>query len=243
MNEIEGSKSAINSCELPTGVLHNNEVLTSVIFREMSGYEEDIMANKKMSTSKKLTNVIANCINKIGSIEDRSLINQFAEKMLITDRIFMLLKLRMASVDEIIRFESTCPECGKIDKKVFNLNNISFSGVPKATDLYKIVELPKSKKKLRIRAADAKVEEQIEKATNERNAVSLALFSRVDMIDDKPPAMVDILQLSTSDRTILRKSIDELEGKIDDEFKATCPDCGFEYTGSVPITGTDFFFP
>lgn len=241
--EIEGAKSAVNSCELPTGVVHKDEVLTNIIFREMSGYEEDIMANKKMSVSKKLTNVISNCINKFGSVEDRATINQLTEKLLITDRLFMLLQLRMASVDEIVRFESACPSCGKMDKKVFNLNEIKISGVPKATDVYKVITLPKSGKKIRIKAADSKAEEAIERATNEKNAVSLALFTRIDLLDDKPPVLVDIMQLSTSDRSFLRKSIDDLEGKIDDEFKAICPDCGHEYTGSVPIAGVDFFFP
>lgn len=243
MVEIEGSKSAVNSCELPTGVVHNGEVLREVIFREMSGYEEDIMANRKMSVSKKLTNVISNCITKFGSIEERDLINKFTEKLLITDRLHMLLQLRIASVGEILEFLSTCPECEKNDKKMFNLNNISINGAPKADHLFKEIVLPKSGKKIRIKAADSKIEEQIEKATNEKHAVSLALFSRVDSINDAAPAMVDIMSLVTGDRTALRKAIDELEGKIDDEFESTCPHCGATYKGNVPIAGTDFFFP
>lgn len=243
MVEIEGSKSAVNSCELPTGVVHNGETLKDVVFREMSGYEEDILANRKMSVSKKLSQVIANCITKIGNVEDRELINGMSDKLLITDRLFMLVQLRIASVGEILEFVSTCPECEKTDKKMFDLNNISINGAPKANNLFKEIVLPKSKKKLRIKAADAKIEEKIEKATNEKNAISLALFARIDSVDDAVPVMVDIMSLSTGDRSALRKAIDELEGKIDDEFETTCPHCAATYKGNVPITGVDFFFP
>lgn len=236
--EIDG-KSSIGHCELPTGVMLNGEVVKDVYFREMAGPEEDIFANKKMSISRRLTSVMQNCITKIGVIEDRAEINKFVVNLVGTDRFYLLIQFRILSVDSAFEFKTACPECGVEDSVVFDLNDVGIINPPKASNLFVDVKLP-SGNQVRIKVADSKVEEIIEKASNEKNAVSMALFSRVDSFNDRPASLSDIINLSMKDRKKLREAIDGIEGELDDKYKTTCPACGHEYEGHLPMGGADF---
>jgi len=239
---MEEAKSQYAEVELFTGVLEGTEIHKKLLVRELSGIEEDVLASKKMSVSKKITTVLANCIIKFGTIEDRHVIMKMTDRMTISDRIYLLIQLRSISVSEVLEFTSTCPACSHEDKKVFELSQVHVKNPPTADDLFKDVVLP-SGKKIRIKVADGSVEEKIEKATNESNAATIALFARCEALDDKPVNLVNIKTLSFKDRNALRKAIDELEGELDDKFRAQCPNCGHEYESEIPINGVDFFFP
>lgn len=241
MSEILDSKSAVGVCELPTGINHDGRVLKEIFFREMSGEEEDIFANKKMSFSKKFSLVMSNCIKKFGDVEDRSVINRLVDKMVETDRIFFLIQLRIHSVDKVFEFKTTCPQCGNEDDVIFDLDQIKIVNPPSPEKLFKEVKLP-SGNTVRIKVADGKVEEIIEKAMNEKNAISLALMARIEEIGGRPATLHDVISMHLKDRKSLREAIDGFEGEIDDKFKATCPKCGHEHTGTVPISSPDFLF-
>ena len=164
--EILDSRTSVGSCDLQTGVMVEGNLYKHIVFREMAGPEEDLLANKKMSVSRKFTNLMANCIRKFGDVEDRAEINKLVEKMVETDRIFFLIQLRRLSVSDNIEFKTTCPECGSEDKVIYNLDGIAIINPPKAEALFSEFTLP-SGVKLRIKAADAKVEADIEKAAND----------------------------------------------------------------------------
>ena len=238
MVEMTDSRTTLGHCELPTGVEHEGHVLQSLHFREMAGPEEDLFANRKMSVSRKFTQVMQNCITKIGTHQDRTIINKCVEKMVETDRIYLLLQLRILSVGNEISFSSQCPECGKVDNKVFDLANITIKDPPHASNLFMDVEI--AGQKFRLKAADGKAEALIEKAQNEDKAISLAMFARIDSIDDRPASISDVIQLSLKNRKKLRDAIDKLEGRVDDKFDADCPHCGHHYVGEVPLAGPDF---
>lgn len=237
--EIVGGKSAVGSCKLPTGVVHEESVLKDIVFREMAGPEEDLFANRKMSVSKKFTLVMQNCIQKFGDIEDRHKINSLVLKMVETDRFYLLIQLRILSVDQILNFDTICPSCKQSSKVQFDLSGVCINNPPDAKNLLKDVKL-KSGSVVRIKVADARAEEVIEKAANEKSAMSLALMARVESIDDKPASLSDVIQMSMRDRKVLRDAIDELEGDLDDQYQTTCSHCGHEYSGSLPLESSDF---
>jgi len=239
MVEMLGSKAAVDSCTLPTGFLVDGKIIQDIQFREMAGPEEDIFANRKMSVSKKFTSIMQNCSLKIGDIEDRQKINSLINKMVETDRIYYLIQLRMLSIDPLLNFQTICPSCQHEDKVVFDLSGIVVKNPPSASELSREIKLP-SGNELTLRVADGKAEEIIERASNEKNAISLALMSRVESFNGKPVSLSDIINLNMKDRKFLRAEIEKLEGSIDDAYDAECPACGHAYKGSVPLAGSDF---
>lgn len=239
---MEGAKSPYVEVELKTGVLVDNTIHKSLFLREMAGQEEDILASKKMSVTKKLSTVMANCIIKFGSIEDRQTINSLVEKMVISDRVYLLMQLRAISLGNEYAFKSECPQCSHVDSKVFDLSKIEITDAPSADKLFKEVTLP-SGLAIRLKVGTGQSEEVIEKSSNEDNAATMALFTRIDHIGDQKPTLFDVKKMSLKDRQALRKEIESFEGTVDDSYKASCPKCGHEYEGEVPMNGLDFFFP
>lgn len=234
-----GSKAAVGHCILPTGFVIDDKVIQEIHFRELAGPEEDVFANKKMSVSRKFTTIMQNCTKKIGDIEDRQKINNIIPKMVETDRIYYLIQLRMLSIDPVLKFKSTCPACEHEDTVLFDLDGVGIKNPPVATSLFSEVELSTGDV-VRIRVADAKAEEIIEKATDDKNAISLAMMARVESFNNHPASLANVRDLNLRDRKKLRDAIDKLEGEVDDEFEATCPACAHTYKGSIPLAGTDF---
>jgi len=238
---MEGTRPSVSVCELPTGFLIDGKVLNELTFRELAGPEEEILASKKMLASRRFTKVMGNCIQKIGPLEDRVVISKAIEDMTTSDRIFFLIRLRMISIGELYNFSYPCPECKHVDKLVYDLKGVEFKNPPKADALFKEITLP-SKQKVRLRVANSAIEERIEKSANEPSAVTMALFARIESLDDRPPAMSDITNMTLKDRNAIRKAIDDLEGDVDDTFEADCTKCGEHYSASIPIGSADFFF-
>ena len=239
---MEAAKSALATCELPTGVVVEGEVVKEISFREMSGYEEDILASRKMKTSAKLSNLMSNCIIKFGDIEDRQTINKLVKKMLITDRWFFLTQLRVVSLGKSYKFPSVCPECSKEDKLVYDLDGLKIKNAPLASALYRELTLP-SGKTARIKAGDGSVEEKIETMSTDENAASIGILARIAELNDSPVGVDAVKSLSWADRQFLRKEIDKLEGELEDDYEAVCPGCGHEYKGTLPLSAENFFFP
>lgn len=238
---MEGSKASTSSCELPTGFCLDNVIVKDVFFRELAGPEEEILASKKIPMSRRLTQVINNCTIRIGSIEDRAKISDLTSKMLNSDRLFLLIRLRIVSLGNLFSFEQECPSCNKKDKLVYDLNEIVIIEPPKADALFKEFKTP-SGSTVRIKAADAKIDEQIEKSGSEAAAVTMALFARIDSFNNLPPTLADIKNMAMKDRNVIRKEIDNLEGEIDDECNVECKYCGTSYKTTIPIGTPDFFF-
>lgn len=243
---MEGARSSVASCELGTGIKfkkdENEIVIKDITFREMAGPEEDLLASKKMNPAQKIENIMVNCIQKFGDVEDRSKIKEMFNRVVTVDRWYYLIQLRIHSVGSIYSFESICPECDEKDKLDFDLNQIKIKESPDVDKLINETKLP-SGKTVRWRVADATIENQIERKTKDNNARTVALFERIMELDGKPPGFEAIRILGFKDRGFLRKEIDRIEGEIDDDYKATCPKCGHEYKEELPINGADFFYP
>lgn len=240
---MEGAESAYSHTELATGVVdEGGEVVKSIVFREMAGYEEDILASKKMKTSVKMSTLMSNCIIKFGPHEKREVINKLVRKMTISDRWYFLTQLRIKSLGEGYKFKSLCPQCSHEDTLVFDLTKLKIKKAPDANKLFIEEKLP-SGNKVRFKIADGEVEEKIENQANDENAATVGLYVRVDSINDEPVSLSDIKSLSWKDRTAFRKMIEDSEGDLDDKYKATCIKCSHEYESELPMDATSFFFP
>lgn len=240
---MENAKSAFGSCELPTGV-YKDRLLKEVVYREMSGQEEDVLASRTLTASQKITQIIAGCIREFDGEADPYAVRQCVDKLVITDRWYLLTKIRSHSLGPQYEFKAKCPSCEHIEKLTANLNETKVTNPPKATELFQEIALP-SGKKVRWRVADTTVETNIEKLSqkNPDKAATVALFSRVTEVDGQPATLHQILNLSMRDRQALRKAIDENEGNFEDEFDATCSACGHDYKVELQLEAESFFYP
>lgn len=235
---MEGAKACVGSCELPTGVVNEGQILKILKFRELAGPEEDILASN-MPAAQKMTEVMANCVMEFGNVTGPSIKN-LVQKMVITDRWFYLVQLRVLSLGPQYHFEVGCPACAGKDKVYYDLRKVSVKNPPVANQLIQEFTMP-SGRKLRWKVMDAEIDQKIERTATEKNKASVGLYARVTELDDKPPALSDIVNLPMRDRAAFRDEIEKKEGSFDDEFEATCPKCSHLYTGELQLDGRSFF--
>lgn len=106
------------------------------------------------------------------------------------------------------------------------------------------VELPSSKKKVRMKVLTGRGEEAISKAASRgKDIITTAIFCRIESIDDKPGTMKDLKRLVLSDRNFLRDQWEGHEGGVDTEVTIECPNCDFEYDTELDISQMGFFNP
>jgi hypothetical protein len=247
---MEDAKSSLGSMELLTGVkLDSGEVVKHVVFRELAGVEEDVLASGTMPVSQKITTILANCTVELGPIKDQVEIRKLIEKVVIADRWNYLIALRCLSLGSNYTQSSKCPECDHEDKIMVDLRELgkdehgnSTIKSPDATQLFHEFSLPNGKS-IRWKIADGNTELKIEKMAREDNKATIGLYARCTEVDSKPASLADIKSLSMKERTAFRKEIEEKEGDFDDNFEATCPNCGATYKGKVRLEPQSFFFP
>lgn len=240
---MEGSHASVNTCELVTGVVVDGQVVKTIEFRELAGPEEDILAAEKMKYSDRITRILQNCTIKIGAVQDRKSINQLIEQLVTADRWYYLVQLRVLSVGKDYVFESVCPECNFKDKVIYDLSQVTVKSELKADKLMIETKVGPKNRVVRWKAADGKTEAKIETMTKDDQAVTTALYARIESIDDKPSSFDDVRNMTMRERRDLEKDIKKIEGSIDDEVEFTCPKCAHQYKGDLPLDGRSFFYP
>jgi hypothetical protein len=237
---MEGAKAAVGSVELPTGVKMGDVVHRSVKFRELAGPEEDVLASG-MSAGQKMAQVMANCTLELGTITSPAEIRKAMDKLVVTDRWFYLVHLRILSLGASYHFETTCPHCSALDKITYDLRTVQVQNPPNAGELFGEVTLPRTGSRVRWKVADGETEAKMEKMASGGREASVALFARVTEVNDRPASLSDIIQLPLADRSALRKAMDEKEGEFDDTFERSCGKCGQTYQGQLQLDGKTFF--
>jgi hypothetical protein len=106
------------------------------------------------------------------------------------------------------------------------------------------VELPRSKKKVRMKTLNGRGEEMISKAvTSGKDLISYAILARVESFEGRPPTLADLKSLSVADRNYLRDIWEDYEGGIDTQVEIQCPNCDSEYEANVNVADQGFFNP
>ena len=111
------------------------ELATEVELRELTGFEEEILAagnrseqkhkaKANLSPSQRITKVLARCTTRIGSLRfeqnedpekaDDRLCKSFWHDALIGDRSLAVIRLRQWSIGDVYAYSDTCPFCKKL---------------------------------------------------------------------------------------------------------------------------------
>lgn len=173
----------------PQGKTHR-----TVILREMTGEEEDIMDDDELPTPERYTKVLSACCEKIGEIDDPDAIEQIIGDDLkaglpitSSDRIAMLIFLRRVSVGDIFKFQRRCPRCGHINRnKQLDLRTLEIKQVPEERVAKRrvAITLRRSGRKAVVRVLTAKKEQAITGLRlNQKDLRSFALLARLESLE------------------------------------------------------------
>ncbi len=245
LNQIEEAKSSQGIFQLPCGWLdQNNQLHQDVEVAEITGNEEDMLASKSVPNHRKMGTLIGRCLRRLGPVTDRGKLASIVADLLVGDRVFLLFAIRRVTLGDVYPFRVVCPSpaCGK--EAVFQVNLSEFETRPMNDPTRRLFEvvLP-SKKPVRFHPLNGHGEEKIARLDNQADRLSLGIFGRVDMIDNKPATLADIKALTSRDRDFLRTQFDEVEGGLDTEGEFSCAFCGHEWAEEVDPIQNGFFFP
>jgi hypothetical protein len=243
-NQIAEAKPSLDSYELPCGFLtEDGQLHTDVTLREMTGEEEEILGAKNMPVTKKINKVLANCTMSIGPVP-KPAIPTIIPNLMQGDRIFLLLAIRRVSLGDEMPFNSKCPSCDAESQFIIDLSDLDIKEMPDRKTRFYELELPRTKKKVRMKVLTGTGEDAISKASNRgKDVISTAIFCRVESIDDTPPVMKDIKKLPLMDRNFLKNGWEDHEGGVDTTIQIECPTCDFDYETELDISQEGFFNP
>lgn len=264
--QIREPKSSVGIFTLPCGFLDANGVLhTEVVLSEITGHDEDMLANAKIPSQKKLNQLLVSCIQRIGSITTKNEIAAAVPELLVGDRVFLILAVRRVSLGDDYPYKDTCPSCEK--ESLMNIDLSTLDVIPMPDPKKRIFdakmpskaacrawansgEVPEPEKSnptgrsIRFRAMVGRDEEQVGKVQGKDDAISKLLALRVELLDGKPPTLADFQQMTMAERSYIR---DELfrrhDGGVETTLDVQCPQCGAEYQRELEIGQTGFFFP
>lgn len=242
-NQISEPKSSLGVFELPCGLMLGDGTLAkSVTIREITGAEEDMLASKKVHMTKKMSELLANCCQSIGDISVKEAIREATPKLLIGDRVFLLLAIRRVSLGDVYPFTVACPSCELPNLYDVDLSTFDVKLMP--DPLKRVYELVTPRGvKVRWHPMDGRGEESLAKLQSESDKITLALLVRLDMVNDMPPTLETIKAMGISERNYIRDAFQEVEGGVDTNMDMECPKCGHEFSIDIDIGQQGFFFP
>lgn len=245
----DSAKSPEGSCTLPTGYLDEAGVLhTTAVVKELTGEEEDILMSKRLPAHLKMQRVMENCVLSIGSHSagEDSNWTDVLQSLTVTDRLFLIIQIRMTSLGNAYTFKTKCPnqQCNHLQEKVVDLAEFVINGMPDPDKRVWTGTLPKSKLTYRAKIQTGADEEKLFKAeTATKDTVTLAMLARMQELDGKMPVTLGMLKkLGAEDRNHLRSEFKKHEGKLDNVVDVTCNDCAQEFKTAIDVAQESFFF-
>ena len=244
MAELEHPKSSQGVYELPCGYLDaEGKIHTEVVLREMTGAEEDLLASKQISPSKKFSELISRCVTRIGTVTDRGQISAIVRQLPIGDRVFLLFAIRRVTLGDNYPFSDKCPNdsCGIESVYKIDLSVLEVKKMPDPLKRIYDITLP-SGDTARFRVSTGEDEERVSKFEKSADAISQSVLMRLEQLNGLPPTLEAVKAMGWKDRQALRSAWDKVEGGVETEMEMQCPRCGHEFKRDVQV-GLSFFYP
>ena len=247
----ESGKTSVGIIELPFGYVDlQRQVHKTAHIRELTGYEEDILANNKISFEQRMQKILAACIESIGSYDKKQLNWQgIVNSLPIVDRTWALLQIRILTHGPIFSVKVRCqePSCQKYAVQNIDLNELIAPVIEDDHQRVRSGVLPKSGLSYTLRMFTAEDEVKVEKqfAKSPEDIISQVIGLRLLKLGEQvsPINMSLIKGLSIVDRRELRKTIEQMEGSIDTSIECVCPHCDTEFKETINLGDPAFFFP
>lgn len=220
------------TCQLPGGYVDGDgQVLREVVLAPLSGFAEKMVADRNgAATATLVTSVLSHSIASIGSIVDVT--EETVRRLLVADRLFLLLKLREMTFGHRIQAVIACsrPDCGERLDIDFLTDNIPVTPSPQQSLLYEMrLSREAGGNTVTFRLPNGGDQERIMHLVDADEALAAdRLLARcVRSIGPvQPPAMADITSLSAMAKAEIEREMDRLAPKVGLNMEAVCPECG-----------------
>jgi hypothetical protein len=247
--QMETPKGANGVYELPCGYLdpRTQELSKDVELREITGHEEDMLASQQVPSHAKITQLLAGCVTRIGSVTDPGLIAGIVQQLPVGDRVYLIFSIRRVTLGDELPVREKCPECKTTTLFMVDLGE-DLQPKPMKDPMKRVfdVTLP-SGTTARFRVSTGLDEANLTKLTKRQkhkaDALSQALLMRLEMLGGEKPTLKMVKSLGMRDRNFLREKYQEVEGGVDTTLELECPACGHEWEKDLDLSAANFFFP
>ena len=193
----------------------------------------------KFEDEKSLSTSVKNKINPVNLLISKCVKNIDTTKLVLMDKMYLLLKIREISYGSKYPVEITCPKCDQISEVNVDLGNLLVKKLdPDITDPRQII-LPRLKRSAKVRFPRVSDEQYLN--TQEQIYNNLWRFViELDGISDPVFISKAIPKMHIMDSKFIMHNVMRTDLGLDPRFLYECGSCG-EYTElAVPIS-EDFF--
>lgn len=233
-------------CELPGGYLDEELALhREVELGPLAGSEEELLLSTELTSPAAVTAVLSRCVKRIGTLP--SVTEEVVRRLLVADRLFLLLKLRDATFGPMVGGSVRCPwdSCGQLMSVSFSLRDLAVKRWedPRSTYSLEVDAGASDPVTVRFRLPNGEDQEAaVALLDSGERAALLAILARC--IADVTPAagsMADLLaELPPASIQRIESQMEAEAPAVDLEIVSRCPDCG--RTSSMMFDPQDFFF-
>lgn len=239
------------SYTLPSlGKIYNTSVNPNIKLRSMTVAEEMKRLNSSDRPYKNIADIIDDCLIDKPGIS--------AYDMCLGDFQFLLHRLRVVTYGSKYKLSSKCPHCGFENVGEIDLNDMSVSSYTEDVNKYFEIELPVTKKHLKLRMQTPRILDDISvrvkeitskrKSSSKDSAFLLNIESVIELVDGEKLDMFKksdfVKQLPMADTNYIIAAITKVNEVIglDTSLYMTCDLCGLEYESPFRVT-PEFFRP
>lgn len=249
VNQMETPKSATGVFELPCGYLdpQTQELVTEVEVREITGYEEDMLASDNVPSEQKVSNLISGCVVRIGEETHKGRIAGMLQNFMMGDRVFLVFAIRRVTLGDELPVRERCPDCKTTTLFMVDLEEeLQPREMPDPRKRVFDVQLP-SGLSARFRVSTAADEVNMAKLRRRQkqksDVLSQSILMRLELLGDEKPTLKMVKSLGMRDRHFLRDKFREVEGGVDTTLQLSCPSCGNEWEKDLDLSSSSFFSP
>ena len=239
------------SYTLPSlGKVYDREINPHIKLRSMTTLDEMKRLSPSDRPYENLAELIDDCLVEGPGISSYDLC--------VGDFQFLLHKLRIVTYGPMYKAQIVCPYCGIPTEEIINLEDLKVNEYSKELDKYFEIDLPISKKHIRLRMQTPRILDDVTIKTNELHKKApdfkgdpaflftlQALITEVDGKRPDPVKLEDWLKiLPMKDTNVILIANDVLSRKvgIDTNFDTVCKVCQLDSKSSFRFT-SEFFRP
>jgi len=237
------------TCVLPGGVWDASGGLhREVELRPLTGYEEELLADKRAVAAAQVTAVLSRCVRRIGPLQPVD--EAQARDLSVGDRQYLLLKLRALTFGDKVDLSARCPwgDCGEAVDVDFLISDVPIKEGRMQARSREIELAPavaadsgfdRAALPVHFRLPTGADQEAVSPllARNEAAAATLLLSRCIERIGDAAATLESVQRLSAAARLEIERAMEAAAPGIELTVEAKCPQCGRAF--AVPFDVQD----
>ena len=211
---------------LPGGLVESGRCARIAALRPLSGREEEWLAlHPATPNAIRVSRLLGSCLR---SLEDRPVTEITAGDLLLADRDYLMLQLRMLTLGDTVWALLPCPACGSSMDVNFQMSDVPVLARPQENQSYSIqVGSAERTRTVYFRLPTGKDQEAVVGMEIDRGIDTL--FGRC-VLDDGGQALI------AEERTALEEAMVLLAPDVQLDLDLTCPECDHDFTSEFDTT-------